>query len=113
VLGSLEASMVAAASDGVIVVVGRNQHREHIRQAFSRVAAVGGRLIGMVFNRATPGDFRRSVSSTSMRSIPRALALPPGAPRPETDRLGDAGPVVRTVALGLDAEPRPDHPARP
>ncbi len=103
-LGSLEASLVCAEADGVVMVVGRGQQREYVERAFARVRDVGGRLVGMVFNRATPGDFRRSVSSTSMRSIPRALPAPEWGHRPSTDRLGDSGPVVRTVALELDAE---------
>ncbi len=104
VLGSLEASLVCAEADGVVMVVGRGQRHDHVEQAFARVAGVGGRLAGMVFNRATPGDFRRSVSSTSMRSVPRALPAPDSGHRSGSDRLGGAGPVVRTMALDLDAE---------
>ncbi len=103
-LGSLEASLVCAEADGVIMVVGRGQRRDHIEQALSGVNAVNGRVVGMVFNRATPGDFRRSVSSTSMRSVPRALPAPEPGHRPGADRLEAAGPVVRTIALEIDAQ---------
>lgn len=106
ILGSLEAALVCAASDAVVMVVGRGQRREHVEQAFERVAAVGGRIAGMVFNRATPGDFKRSVTSTSMRSIPKPAAIGDASSAPSARRLGDAGPIVRTVALELDSGPK-------
>ncbi|MFM9995266.1 MAG: AAA family ATPase [Phycisphaerales bacterium] len=106
ILGSLEAALVCAASDAVVMVVGRGQRREHVEQAFERVAAVGGRIAGMVFNRATPGDFKRSVTSTSMRSIPKPAALGDASSAPSARRLGDAGPIVRTVVLELDSAPK-------
>lgn len=115
ILGSLEASLVSAAADAVVMVVGSGQQRDHVEQAFERVAAVGGRVAGMVFNRACRADFKRSVSTTSLRSVPRPVALDGADAAAGARRLADSGPVVRTVALELDSRsapgvsgPRPD-----
>lgn len=110
VLGSLEAPLVCAAADAVVMVVGRGQRRDQVEQAFARVTAVGGTIAGMVFNRASAGDFRRSVSSTSMRSVPRPVALPADESSGASSRLGGAGPVARTVMLELDAGPSSHRP---
>jgi polysaccharide biosynthesis transport protein len=100
ILGSIEASLAAAQADGVVLVIGRGQHHTHVKRAVDRIRAVGGRLAGMVFNRATASDFRRSVSAASVRSVPRGL--PPG-PSSRGGGLSNAGPVAATMARDMDS----------
>jgi Mrp family chromosome partitioning ATPase len=99
ILGSIEASLAAAQADGVVLVIGRGQHHNYVKRAVERILAVGGRVAGMVFNRATASDFRRSVSAASMRSIPRALPSGPGG---RGSGLSNAGPIATVVARDVD-----------
>lgn len=104
ILGSIEASLACAQADGVILVVGRGQQHTFVRRAVERIQAVGGVLAGIVFNRATAQDFKRSVSSGSMRSVPRGL--PPGAGNVPRSGLAKAGPLARTVAEDVSDDRR-------
>jgi Mrp family chromosome partitioning ATPase len=71
ILGSIEASLVCAAADGVVLAVARGQQRPMVEKALSHLAAIGARLAGVVFNRAQANDFERSISGMSIRSIGR------------------------------------------
>lgn len=104
ILGSIEASLACAQADGVILVVGRGQQHAFVRRAVERIQAVGGVLAGIVFNRATAQDFKRSVSSGSMRSVPRGL--PPGPGQAPRSGLAKAGPLARTVAEDVSDDRR-------
>ena len=73
ILGSIEASPVAAASDAVILCVARGQQRPLVEKSLAHLASIGARLAGVVFNRAQARDFERSVSRMSMRSIARGV----------------------------------------
>lgn len=97
ILGSLEAAMLASQADATVLVVGRGQQQEFVRRAVERIAAVGGRLAGVVFNRATGSDFKRSFSSASQRSVPLALPSRVGQ-KPARSGLKRASPIARTVA---------------
>lgn len=97
VLGSLEAAMLAGQVDSVVLVVGRGQQQEFVKRAVQRIHQVGGRLAGLVFNRASGADFKRSFSSASQRSTPLALPSRPGQ-RPMRVGLKRASPIARTVA---------------
>lgn len=68
VLGSLEASAAVAAADATLVVVGRGQRAPLVQAALARIAAMGGRSLGLVFNRAASVDVNESVGSISLRS---------------------------------------------
>lgn len=70
VLGSLEASLVVTEADAVLLALRRGQRRETAQRAIEYIRSLDGRLVGMVFNQAQPNDFRRSVSSASLRSRP-------------------------------------------
>lgn len=91
ILGSIEASLVCAAADAVILAVSRGQQRPMVEKSLSHLAAIGAKLAGVVFNRAQAHDFERSISGASMRSVgihgPRA-----------STRAGRLGPVARAVA---------------
>jgi capsular exopolysaccharide synthesis family protein len=105
ILGSIEASLVSAAADGVILTLGRGQSRTQAERAMSHLSHLGATLIGVVFNRADPGDFRRAVSSASVRSVP----MQNGAMRPAVRSLPELGPMANTVAKNIGPEPEPGH----
>jgi len=98
ILGSLEASLVSAESDGVILALGRGQQRHQVERAVNHLSSVGAKLVGVVFNRAQPGDFRRAVSSASVRSVPVNMNGHGQASMPAL------GPMARTVASHIRAE---------
>lgn len=107
ILGSLEASLVTSAADGVILALGRGQARPLADRAMKHLISVGATLMGVVFNRAQPGDFRRAISSASVRSVPNQDGMPPADMR----ALPALGPMARTVARQVrpsDAPPN-DH----
>jgi polysaccharide biosynthesis transport protein len=108
ILGSIEASLACSASDGVILALGRGQQRSQADRAIEHLQAIGAHLMGIVFNRAQAGDFRRSVSSASVRSVP---ALSHGRGNGQASRLralpGAMGPMASTVASGMDTDEDP------
>jgi polysaccharide biosynthesis transport protein len=71
VLGSIEATPVCAAADGVILTVSRGQQRPLVEKAIQHLHSIGARFAGVVFNRAQARDFARSISGISLRSIAR------------------------------------------
>jgi Mrp family chromosome partitioning ATPase len=75
-LGCIEASLFAPEADGVILIVTRGQHRPIVDSALKHLKAVGGQVIGMVFNRAKSTDIYGSLSGSSRRSVMPAV---PGA----------------------------------
>ncbi len=91
ILGSIEASLVCAASDGVVLTVARGQQRPLVEKSLAHLRNIGARLAGVVFNRAQADDFERSMSGVSMRSVAR-----PNNGNGSGD--GQFGPVARAVA---------------
>ena len=79
VLGSIEATPVVAAVDGVLLAVSRGQSRALVNKALLHLENVGATTAGMVFNRAQARDFERSVSGMNLRggSAAGRLAGPP------------------------------------
>ncbi len=106
ILGSLEACMVAAQSDGVVLTMGRGQQRSLAERAIKQIQSVGAKLLGVVFNKADPQDFKRSVSSASVRSVPastNALAV-----TSNLARGGRMDPVAKVVAATMGHEQERD-----
>lgn len=68
ILGSVEGNLLAALSDGVVLMVSRGQDSKLVRACLKRLGSIGARCAGMVFNRATRVDFEHSMSHTSLRS---------------------------------------------
>lgn len=103
VLGSLEANFVTSQAEGVVLVVGRNQHRSLVQRAEQHLITLGARVIGQVFNRALSTDFRSSISSASMRSTRSTPSVPVTAIQVAKvdDSLLELDPVSRTVALDI------------
>ncbi|HEX3356843.1 MAG TPA: CpsD/CapB family tyrosine-protein kinase, partial [Tepidisphaeraceae bacterium] len=104
ILGSIEATPVAAASDGVILTVARGQQRPLVEKALAHLNSIGARVAGVVFNRAQSRDFEQSISGISMRSASRS-ANGNGASRAGQQRdAGQYGPVARAVASATTAK---------
>ncbi|MEX2217583.1 MAG: AAA family ATPase [Phycisphaerales bacterium] len=97
ILGSLEASLVAAESDAVILALGRGQQRYQVERAVNHLGSIGARLAGVVFNRARLGDFRRAVSSASVRSVP----VPASGNGHHPGLMPAMGPMAATVATHI------------
>jgi capsular exopolysaccharide synthesis family protein len=106
ILGSIEAPLVGSVADGVILAIGQGQGRAQADHAMESLKRIGATLLGVVFNRAQPGDFRRAVSSASVRSVPNQ-----GVSKPIRS-LPALGPMANTVAsqsrMTTD-EPREAH----
>jgi Mrp family chromosome partitioning ATPase len=68
ILGSLEAGAVVGATDACLMVVGRGQKSALVQAALARITALGGKSLGLVFNRASSMDVNGSVGSMSLRS---------------------------------------------
>jgi len=102
VLGSLEAGIVTAAADQVLLVVARGQADVVVQAAVSRLERLGVRSSGLVFNRADPEDLRRSLSAASvgapsMHQMPRKTgeqsldmdrSIVGSIPPPKAERVG-------------------------
>ncbi len=102
VLGSLEAGIVTASADQVLLVVARGQADNVVQAAVSRLERLGVRSTGLVFNRADPEDLRRSLSAASVgapsmhqmprrqgeRSLDMDRSIVGSIPPPKTDRVG-------------------------
>jgi hypothetical protein len=116
VLGSIEATPVCAAADGVILTVSRGQQRPLVEKAIQHLMSIGARFAGVVFNRAQANDFARSISGISLRSIARqhqtgaaaaAVATSGHAHRDVQRSEGGVkafGPVARAVASSVKSQ---------
>jgi capsular exopolysaccharide synthesis family protein len=71
ILGSIEATPVCSAADGVILTVSRGQQRPLVEKAIAHLTSIGAKFAGIVFNRAQSNDFARSISGISLRSVAR------------------------------------------
>ena len=74
------------------MTLGRGQARMLADRAVKHLTSVGATLMGVVFNRAQPGDFRRAMTSASVRSVPNQA----GYPMPRS--LPAMGPMASVVA---------------
>lgn len=103
ILGSLEAQLITGLVDGVVLAVGRGQQRSQTQRAIEQLSRLNARLLGLVFNRAQAGDFKRAVSSASVRSAPTEPKshAASGLDRKELESIGKLGPLARTVASAI------------
>jgi polysaccharide biosynthesis transport protein len=100
ILGSIEASPVAVASDGVVLCVSRGQQRQLVDRALEHLHAIGGKLAGVVFNRAQAHDFERSTNRLGLSSVPA------GADGRRSEAIG---PVARAVASSVRSSSGSEH----
>jgi Mrp family chromosome partitioning ATPase len=96
VLGSIEAHLVCAQADGVLLVVGAGRARGQVKNAVDQLRRVNARLLGLVFNLAQAKDFRTSAASQSFRSV-RPDGVTPQPPDPSD--FPEMEPLPRVVAL--------------
>jgi len=66
ILGSVEAAFVTPQADGVILVVGRGQHKSLVKKAIDQLLSMGGNISATIFNRALIQELRQSSSSMSV-----------------------------------------------
>src|SRR5207253_1141005 len=76
ILGSLEAAVVGAAADAVILTISRGQQQPLVERSVRQLRQIGANIAGLVFNRAEQRDFARSVGSSSIRSLSQQ-SVPP------------------------------------
>jgi len=95
ILGSVEAAVLAQEVDGVIFAITRGQQQRLVAQAMARLNSLKIRIVGLIFNRAKPEDFRRSPYGSSYRS----MSVPPTeeATKSRIDGLNAFGPLVSAV----------------
>jgi hypothetical protein len=119
VLGSIEATPVCAAADGVILTVSRGQQRPLVEKAIQHLHSIGAKFAGVVFNRAQARDFARSISGISLRSVARQQAQANGHGNGgnghghghglrKTEGVKAFGPVARAVhssVKGTESDP--------
>jgi len=89
--GSIESSVAVSQVDGVVLAVSRGEQGPLVRRASEHVRDIGGRSLGIVFNRATPDDFSSSYSAISNSSIPERL-------HNRKNDIAQFGPVAAAVA---------------
>ena len=90
--GSIESSVAASQADGVVLAVSRGEQGPLVRRASEHVRDIGGRTLGIVFNRATPEDFSSSYGAISSPSIPERPHNRKG------NEIAQFGPVAAAVA---------------
>jgi capsular exopolysaccharide synthesis family protein len=91
ILGSIEASLVCAAADAVVLTVARGQQRPLVEKSISHLMNIGAKLAGVVFNRAQSNDFDRSISGvSSLRSVSAGTGHNNGNNGPRYGTLGRA-----------------------
>lgn len=109
---SLDAAMMAAEVDGVIMTFSRGSDRRHAERAITYLDSIGANMCGVVFNRAEERDWStlRDTARTAVPGTSTDMDLSSYVPAvsEETDRFG---PVARAVASSTNTHKRP--PAKP
>ena len=99
--GSIEASMLAAEADQVILVVARGELRSANERALDYLLSVGADVAGVVFNRAKDADVQQSGLSTQSVETPgEQQGLVRRVPRRPT-----VSPVVQAVVRHVEGLP--------
>jgi len=98
--GSLEASVVAAQVDGVILCVSRGEQRPLAEKSVDHLLSIGAKVAGVVFNRARSEDM--TIYSTTLRT---SLPQDNGKGGGEAAKSSRFGPMARAVASSGPAAP--------
>jgi len=98
--GSLEAAVMAAASDEVVLVVSRGDQRPAAQRSLEHLRDIGARVAGIVFNRAEARDLSVMGTTTTVSAEVRVTEVPPVVESPKF------GPVALAVAKGEHASRR-------
>ena len=99
--GSLEASVVASHTDGVILAVSRGEQRPLAEQCFNHLSAIGARVVGFVFNRARNKDVYASGTKYMSGGAAFGSRRLPGSSRRSRSqqRPGDVSPSAVVSAV--------------
>ena len=101
VMGSIEATPIAASVDGVVLTVARGQSRPLVERAITHLNSIGAKVAGVVFNRAQHKDFEQSIGAISVRSAARSTTNGTGH---NGRKNGDMGAVAAAVATSVRNE---------
>jgi hypothetical protein len=97
ILGSLEASIVASAVDGMVLTVARGEQRSHFRDALHRLKSLCCPVAGVVFNQALPEDLP-SIARLNRHRSDGGSSSDGGDPSMEpAGRLATLGPLPRAT----------------
>jgi Mrp family chromosome partitioning ATPase len=109
--GSIEASAVVTAADGLILVVSRGEHRPLVEKSLQYLQDLGARLSGMVFNRAGERDVEAATTTTRLTSVDRTGRTPAAASQEHIDtRFGPVAGAVATSSPASKSGTRPQQP---
>lgn len=97
-LGSVEASVLAAQVDQVVMTISRGQQPLLMERTFAHLRTLGASVAGCVFNRAAPRDYMESAPGASLRSV-SAGPLVPTAVRHQSR----FGPLVESIMMYMPA----------
>jgi hypothetical protein len=113
ILGSLEAAVMAAEADGVVLVVSRGNQRSSLEAAVAELDALETNVIGAIYNRAHDGEMGpRGTSQTVSRMLHSRPAHPgrsvrsraaAGVTPPTTTAKGAAGHKIGPIAAAVVA----------
>ncbi|MDP6057335.1 MAG: hypothetical protein QGH33_00520, partial [Pirellulaceae bacterium] len=98
--GTMEASIVAAEADEVVVIVARGEQRPQAEKAIAFLNSIGARVAGLVFNRAETRDVERAVflTNSSIGTDSNNNGQEDPSQSQQTSDEQRLGPVVRAVA---------------
>jgi Mrp family chromosome partitioning ATPase/uncharacterized protein involved in exopolysaccharide biosynthesis len=97
ILGSLEASIVASAVDGMVLTVARGEQRSHFRDALARLKTLCCPVAGVIFNQALPEDIP-SIARLNRPRTDDGGSPDGGDPTMEpAGRLATLGPLPRAT----------------
>ena len=109
--GSLEASVAAAAADGVVLVVSRGEHRPMAERSIQHLLDIGAKLAGMVFNRAEGRDMALATTTKRLSSFDRrggrSVSMQRHAQQAESKGFGPIALAVATKAPAAGNGTRP------
>ena len=101
ILGSIEAAMLAPEVDGVVLTVTRGQAQPLVEKTLRHVTAIGGRVVGTVFNRAKFENIRTSTPNTRPQLLPSPATGKRRSFTPDHDDAPEAnGETSPDLAMG-------------
>jgi len=107
VLGSLEASIVAAESDSTVMIVSRGDNRSIATKSINQLRSVHAEVAGLVFNHALESDFAQG-SYASLVSQERRPDINVRRRKLDKTRSARLGPLGTAVASCTDDDDNAD-----
>lgn len=97
---SLDAALVAAEVDAVVLTVSRLAYRPHVERALGYLQSIGAQVAGVVFNRAEQRDLAhyRSHAAEQPAGEPTDVSFEHYQVTPTDEQAARLGPVARAVA---------------